>query len=295
MVGKGTRARSRPAVEAARRTPVTGPSFELLASKLAPPRMRSKTVGRSDVLERLSASDGAPIVSIVAPAGYGKTTLLATWAERNGHDFAWVSADEQDNDPKVLLTYIAAALDRIEPVDPRVFEALASPGSSAAAMVIPRLARAFASRTRPVVLVLDDVHLLHARECQAAVAVLADHVPAGSRIALASRAKPPLRLARLRAEGRVLEIGPEDLSLDLAASESLLRDAGVSAPRRCRHRALREDGRLARGVVPRGPLPASRRLGGCRRRRVPWRRSIHQRVPRLRGALRTSRRSRSRS
>ena len=138
--------------------------------------------------------------------------------------------DEQDNDPKVLLTYIAAALDRIEPVDPQVFEALASPGSSAAAMVIPRLARAFASRTQPVVLVLDDVHLLHSRECQAAVAVLADHVPAGSRIALASRAKPPLRLARLRAEGRVLEIGPEDLSLDLAASGSLLNDAGITLP-----------------------------------------------------------------
>ena len=77
---------------------------------------------------------------------------------------------------------------------------------------------------------LDDVHLLHARECQAALAVLADHVPAGSRIALASRAKPPLRLARLRAEGRVLEVGAEDLTLDLTASGSLLRDAGIALP-----------------------------------------------------------------
>ena len=230
MVGEGTRAKSRPAVEPARRKPAEGPPFELLASKLVPPRMRSKTVGRSGELERLYRLDGAPIVSVVAPAGYGKTTLLAEWAKRNGHTFAWVSMDEQDNDPKVLLTYIAAALDRIEPVDPRVFEALSSPGSSAAAMVISRLARAFASRTRPVVLVLDDVHLLHARECQAALAVLADHVPAGSRMALASRAKPPLRLARLRAEGRVLEIGPEELSLDLAASGSLLRDAGLALP-----------------------------------------------------------------
>ena len=227
-MGERTRSRTRSGPERAQRAPQT--SFELLSSKLAPPRPRSRIVGRSDLLDALSAADGAPIVSVVAPAGYGKTTLLAAWAERNGHAFAWVSLDEQDNDPMVLLTYVAAALDRIEPVDPAVFEALTSSGSSAAAMVIPRLARAFSSRTRPVVLVLDDAHLLHARECQAAVAVLADHVPAGSRIALASRAKPPLRLARLRAEGRVQEIGPEDLMLDLAGSEALLRDAGIMLP-----------------------------------------------------------------
>ena len=60
---------------------------------------------------------------MVAPAGYGKTTVLAQWAERNGQAFAWVSVDEADNDPKVLLTYVAKALDAVEPVGERVFDA----------------------------------------------------------------------------------------------------------------------------------------------------------------------------
>ncbi len=126
---------------------------------------------------------------MVAPAGYGKTTLLAQWAERNGQSFAWVSVDEADNDPKVLLSYIAEALDAIEPIDERVFDALASPVSSVPGSVVPRLGSAFSSMTSPVVLVLDDVHVLHNRECRAALSVLADHVPGGSRLALAGRAR----------------------------------------------------------------------------------------------------------
>jgi LuxR family maltose regulon positive regulatory protein len=67
------------------------------------------------------------VVSVVAPGGYGKTTLLSQWAERDGRAFAWVSVDEADNDPKVLLSYVAEALDAIEPIGQRVFDALASP------------------------------------------------------------------------------------------------------------------------------------------------------------------------
>ena len=82
--------------------------------------------------------------------------------------------------------------------------------------------------TTPVVLVLDDVHLLHDRECQSALSVLSDHVPNGSRLVLAGRAKPPLRIARLRAEGRVLELGPGDLSLTRAEAALLLAAAQVA-------------------------------------------------------------------
>ena len=80
----------------------------------------------------------------------------------------------------------------------------------------------------PVVLVLDDVHLLHNSECRAALSVLADHVPRGSRLVLAGRAEPPLRVARLRAEGKMLEIGPGDLSLTCGEASSLLRNADVA-------------------------------------------------------------------
>ena len=124
-----------------------GPAFDLIVSKLRPPLVRHGTVPRSSLVERLG--DRRPIVSVVAPSGYGKTTVLSQWAERNGQSFAWVSVDERDNDPKVLLTYVAQALDAVEPIGDRVFDALASPGSSVPGSVVPRLGSAFLSMTSP--------------------------------------------------------------------------------------------------------------------------------------------------
>ena len=204
-----------------------GPGFDLVRSKLRPPPARSGTIRRSSLIERLARDDSRPIVSVVAPPGYGKTTLLSHWAERNGHAFAWVSVDDHDNDPRVLLSYVAKALDEVQPVGGRVFEALASPVSSVPGSVVPRLGSAFWSMTAPIVLVLDDVHLLHTRECRDALSVLADHVPRGSRLVLAGRNEPPLRIARLRAEGRVLEIGAGDLVLSRQEAALLLRSAEV--------------------------------------------------------------------
>ena len=204
-----------------------GLPFDLTLSKLFRPLVRPGTILRGSLLDRLAGGDPRRVVSVVAPPGYGKTTLLAQWAERGGTPFAWVSVDERDNDPKVLLTYVAEALDAIEPVGGRLFDALASPGSSVPGSVVPRLGSAFASMATPVALVLDDVHLLHNTECRDALSVLADHVPTGSRLVLAGRDEPPLRVARLRAEGRILEIGPADLSLTCAEAAALLRDAGL--------------------------------------------------------------------
>ena len=138
---------------------------------------------------------------------------------------------------------------------------------------------------QPVALVLDDVHVLHNRECQAGLAALVEHVPTGSRIVIASRREPQLRMARLRAEGRLLEIGPRDLSLD--------RDQSRISPAECRSRNLlhrrgrtsREDRGVAGGALPRRALPASRQLRPKHRSSVPRRRPVHQRVPPLRSAV----------
>jgi LuxR family transcriptional regulator, maltose regulon positive regulatory protein len=203
------------------------PSFELIKGKLLRPLVRPGTIRRPELIERLANSDSRPVVPVVAPAGYGKTTLLAQWPERDGQAIAWVSVDEGDNDPKVLLAYIAEALDAVEPVGRRVFDALASPASSVPGSVVPRLCSAFSSMISRVVLVLDDVHLLHNSECRAALSVLADHVPDGSRLVLAGRAEPPVRIGRLRAQGRLLEVGPRDLSLTVEEARSLLRAAEV--------------------------------------------------------------------
>src|SRR5262245_26849952 len=94
----------------------SGPLFDLDVSKLHRPAIRSGMVRRSALIERLARDDSHPVVSVIAPAGYGKTTLLSQWAEADTEAFAWVSVDEGDNDPRVLLTYIAAALDAVEPV-----------------------------------------------------------------------------------------------------------------------------------------------------------------------------------
>jgi LuxR family transcriptional regulator, maltose regulon positive regulatory protein len=205
-----------------------GAAFDLIAAKLMRPLVRPGTIGRAALIERLRRDDGRPVVSVVAPAGYGKTTLLAQWAERNGQAFTWVSVDEGDNDPKVLLTYVAEALNAVEPISERVFDALASPASSVPGSVVPRLGSAFSSMISPVALVLDDVHLLHDSECRAALSMLADHVPGGSRLVLAGRDRPPLRVARLRAEGKLTEIGPGDLALTAEEAAALLRAAKVT-------------------------------------------------------------------
>ena len=95
MGGSGVREQADRSQRAAR------PVFDLVASKLLRPLIRPGTVRRSLLIERVARGDPRPIVSVVAPAGYGKTTLLSQWAERNGQSFAWVSVDEGDNDPKV--------------------------------------------------------------------------------------------------------------------------------------------------------------------------------------------------
>jgi LuxR family maltose regulon positive regulatory protein len=205
-----------------------GPAFDLLQSKLRRPAIRAGTVRRSSLLERLVRDDVPPVVSVVAPAGYGKTTLLAQWAEQDGRAFAWVSVDEKDDDPKVLLAYLARAIDAVQQVDRRVFDVLSSPASSVPGSVVPRLGAAFAAMTTPVVLVLDDVHLVRNSECRAALSVLADHVPAGSRLVLAGRDEPPVQIARLRAQGRVFQIGLGDLALTHHEAVFLLRAAEVT-------------------------------------------------------------------
>ena len=92
------------------------PSFELQESKLHPPWPGQGVVPRTALLERLLAAPTTRLLCVTAPPGYGKTTLLAQWAERRS-EVAWVSLDRRDNDPVVLLSYLAVALDRVAPIE----------------------------------------------------------------------------------------------------------------------------------------------------------------------------------
>src|SRR5262249_3732890 len=205
-----------------------GPAFDLVVSKLRRPQTRPGAVLRASLIDRLSRDDLRPVVSVGAPAGYGQTTLLAQWAAGTGPAFAWGSVDEKDTAPKVLLRYIAQALDGGQRVGPGVFDALASSASSVPGSVVPRLGSAFAAMTGPVVLIVDDVHLLHNPECRAALSVLADYVPPGSRLALAGRGEPPPRGARGRARGRLPGVRARDLGPAPAEGAPLLRGVVVA-------------------------------------------------------------------
>jgi LuxR family maltose regulon positive regulatory protein len=209
------------------RQPWRGSSFELVESKLHPPLARPGIVARTALVERLLALRAAPFVCVVAPAGYGKTTVLAQWAGRTGRRVAWVSVDRHDNDPVVLLTHVAVALDRVEPLDPGVVQALTAPGASVPATVVPRFASAVSQMTEPVAVVLDHVELLDNRECLDAVAELAVRLPAGSQLVLASRRTPPLPVALLRAQGQMAEIGTDELAMGQQEAQALLEGAGV--------------------------------------------------------------------
>jgi LuxR family maltose regulon positive regulatory protein len=200
--------------------------LELVESKLHPPPARPGIVDRALLVERLLASDTVPVVCVVGPAGYGKTTLLAQLAERKGSRVGWVSLDPRDNDPAVLLTYLAVALDRVEPINPKIVRGLAAPGASILGAV-PRLAAAMAAMTQPVALFLDHLELLENQECLDVVAELAAQLPAGSQLLVASRARPPLPVALLRAQGRVMELGVCDLAMDDQEARALLQGAGV--------------------------------------------------------------------
>jgi LuxR family maltose regulon positive regulatory protein len=164
---------------------------------------------------------------VTAPAGYGKTTLLAQWGEADGRPFAWVSLDAGDNDPLTLLTYVALALNRVEPLGAPVFSALSKRAPDVDGTVLPRLGHALATRTQPCVLVLDDTHLLVSPQACAVLTTLLQHLPAGSQLVLAGRVEPDLPLGRLRAEAMLFELGAADLAFDTTAAEGLLQHAGV--------------------------------------------------------------------
>jgi LuxR family maltose regulon positive regulatory protein len=181
-------------------------------------------------VRHLTSSREAPIVAVFAGPGYGKTTLMAQWADADEQPFAWVSLDDRDNDPIVLLSYIAVAIDRVQPVPPGVFEALSSPAAVVETVLVPRLGAALSRMTIPMVLVLDDVHVLENRECLDAIAALVSHLPAGSQIALVGRGEPKLPLVRLRAQRDVQDVGPVDLAFNARDADVLLRDTGVDLP-----------------------------------------------------------------
>src|SRR5512132_3653632 len=198
-------------------------SSTLLGTKLHPPGLRPGTVPRRRLTEA-AMTCGAPVVLVVAPPGFGKTMLLAQWEELDGRPFAWVSLDRRDNDPLVLWNYLVAAIRRIEPGFGSAVEvALRSAGGMALDAIIPRILNELESVDREIVLVLDDYHRVTNPACHESIALLAKWKPANAQLVVASRSDPPLRLARMRASGGLLELRAADLGFTEAETAELFR------------------------------------------------------------------------
>ncbi len=199
--------------------------FDVVAAKIRRPIPRPGTISRTALVNRLRADRSARAISVVAPGGYGKTTLLAQWAMRDDRTFAWVSLDRRDNDPLVLLRHVAAAIHAVAPTDLRTLDALASAGASIWSSVLPRVGGMLAAADQ-CVLVLDDTHIVTESDSEEVLALLAEHVPEGSTLVLSSRVESAF-VSKLRTSFPLLEIWANDLALTPREAELLLRNAGA--------------------------------------------------------------------
>jgi LuxR family transcriptional regulator, maltose regulon positive regulatory protein len=206
----------------------------LLATKLHVPRLQPGFVPRPRLVERLDEGLAQRLILVCAPAGFGKTGLLADWARRGQRHVAWLSLDTADNDPARFWRHVVAALDRARPgTGEQVSPLLGPPAPRSFEALITALINELVAQPGDdeALLLLDDYHLIDSRPVHASLEFLLEHLPSGLRLVLASRADPPLALARLRAGGQLAELRAADLRFTASeAAELLYGAAGLSLP-----------------------------------------------------------------
>jgi LuxR family transcriptional regulator, maltose regulon positive regulatory protein len=197
----------------------------LLATKLHVPGPRPGFLVRPRLLERLTQGTTHEFTLVCAPAGFGKTSLLGDWARRSRQPVAWLSLDGGDGDPARFWRYVAAALDGLRPGVGQRVEALFQGGQPPLEAVVAVLVNELVEGSEQVVLVLDDYHLVEGPAVHQSLELLLERLPCQLRLVLASRADPPLPLARLRAGGQLVELREADLRFSAEEAAELLRTA----------------------------------------------------------------------
>jgi len=209
---------------------VAEPDLFLLDAKLAIPKPHPGGVSRAELIEAARASERRLIV-VSAPAGYGKSTLLAQWARSEERPVAWVSLDRLDDDPAALLTLLATAYARSSSGNADLVAGMGGGlGVSALGRAAPRLASAFRTSPSPFVLMLDDLHELRSPDCHDVLGVVFAGIPRGSQVVAASRSEQPY-VPHLRVTGDAWEIGASDLAFDAAGAEQVFSEALVDLTR----------------------------------------------------------------
>ena len=204
----------------------------LLATKLNVPGLRPDLVPRPRLAQRLEEGRGRGLVLACAPAGYGKTVVLAEWARRGRHPVAWLSLDAGDNDPARFWRHTVAALDRARPgISERMGPLLGSPPPRSFVPLVMALINELDGQPgadEALLLVLDDYHVISSQAVHESVGFLLEHRPPGLHLALTSRSDPPLTLARLRAGGQLTELRAAELRFTPEEAAALLQQVAAA-------------------------------------------------------------------
>ncbi len=206
----------------------------LLQTKLFMPPLRPFRVPRSQLVQKLNDglwSDGRfhrPLTLISAPAGFGKTSLAVEWLRQLPHTLpqnciAWLSLEEADNDPARFAAYWLAAGQQLVPtLGAGLLAGLPTPLTTLQPLAT-QLLNQLTALNQPLLLVLDDYHLMQNEQVQTAVALFVEHLPPNAHLVLTSREDPPLPLPRLRARGQLVELRQRDLQFSPAETAEFLR------------------------------------------------------------------------
>ena len=198
----------------------------LLATKLFAPRPRPHLVPRPRLVEQLQQGLAQALTLVSAPAGFGKTTLLAQWLAQTSMPVAWLSLEAQDNDPARFLSYLIATLQTLDAhIGTNALALLHTPQPPSPETVLALLTNDLVNRgAGDFALVLDDYHVLTEESIQRGMTFLLDHLPPQLHLVLATRANPPLPLARLRAQGQLCEVRIADLRFGAAEASAFLQE-----------------------------------------------------------------------
>lgn len=199
----------------------------LLDTKVQVPHLRAARIARPRLLDLLDAGLSCPLTLVSAPAGFGKTTLVAEWISAVDRPCSWLTLDEGDSDPVRFLAYFVRALQQIEDeTGSATLAALAGPGlPSRLGSLLPMLVNDINRIPEPFILVLDDYHLVDGKPVHEMLDFMVDHQPESMHLVITTRADPPLPLARLRARGLMSEIRQADLRFTPAEADDLLCQA----------------------------------------------------------------------
>jgi len=204
----------------------TDPSNLLLVTKLHMPRPRAQLVSRSHLTERLQEGVVGALTLLSAPAGFGKTTLLAQWVTQSGMLVAWLSLEPEDNEPTRFLMYLIAALQTLDPhLGARSLARLSLPQPAEPEIVLALLTNDLMQwQGEAFALVLDDYHVVEAPPIHRALTFLLEHLPSQMHLIIATRADPPLPLPRLRARGQLTELRAAELCFRTAEADTFLEE-----------------------------------------------------------------------